>query len=69
MQKVNATFCSVFPNFFDQLDIISALAPGHYLTGPYAAIAKGGAAGDGQTSVTYNPADGEVGVMHRLVRI
>ena len=28
--------------FFDQLDIIGALGPGHYLTGPYAALAPGG---------------------------
>ena len=30
---------------FDQLDIVAALAPGHYLTGPYAAIAAGRRAG------------------------
>jgi hypothetical protein len=47
---------------FDQLDIIAALAPGHYLKGKYAAIAKGGKAGDGQTSVSYNPQTGEVAV-------
>jgi hypothetical protein len=45
---------------FDQLDIIAALAPGHYLKGPYAAISSGGRAGDGQTSVGYNPSTGEV---------
>ena len=47
---------------FDQLDIISALASGTYLTGPYAAIQPGGATGDGQTSIVYNPATGEVAV-------
>jgi hypothetical protein len=45
---------------FDQLDIIAALANGFYLTGPYAAIAPGGAADDGQTSIGYNPGTGEV---------
>ena len=47
---------------FDQLDIISALAAGKYLTGPYAAIGKGGSLGDGQTSVVYDAATGEVAV-------
>ena len=47
---------------FNQLDIIAALGPGHYLTGPYAAIGAGGTPGDGQTSITYNPANGELGV-------
>jgi hypothetical protein len=47
---------------FDQLDIIAALATGVYLTGPYAAIAPNGANNDGQTSVTYDPSTGEVGV-------
>ena len=47
---------------FDQLDIIAALRGGVYLTGPYAAIQKGGVAGDGQTSITYNPQTGELGV-------
>jgi hypothetical protein len=32
---------------FDQLDIIAALAPGHYLTGPYASIEQNGLAGGG----------------------
>ena len=46
---------------FDQNDIIAALAPQHYLTGPYAAIAGGGGAvGDDQTSIGYNPVSGEV---------
>ena len=31
---------------FDQIDIISALAPGHYLTGAYAAVNKDAAAGE-----------------------
>ena len=48
--------------FFDQLDIISALAPGHYLTGPYAAIVGSGTIGDGQASITYDVSTGEVGV-------
>ena len=48
--------------FFNQLDIISALADGIYLTGPYAAIAPGGALNDGQTSVGYNAGTGEVWV-------
>jgi hypothetical protein len=47
---------------FNQLDIIAALAPGHYLTGPYGAIARGGAPGDGQTSLVYNAGSGEVSV-------
>jgi hypothetical protein len=46
--------------FFDQLDIIAALASGFYLTGPYAAITPGGRLNDGQTSVGYNPSTGEV---------
>ena len=47
---------------FDQIDIISALGPGHYLTGPYAALAGPGIEGDGQTSVVYDPNTGEVAV-------
>jgi hypothetical protein len=47
---------------FDQIDIIAALGPAHYLTGPYAAIAKGGVAGDGQTSIIYDAGTGEVSV-------
>jgi len=47
---------------FNQLDIIAALNAGTYLTGPYAAIGKGGQQADGQTSVTYDPSTGEVGV-------
>ena len=47
---------------FNQIDIIAALNAGKYLTGPYAAIVKGGSSGDGQTSITYNVATGEVGV-------
>ena len=47
---------------FDQLDIIAALAGGAYLTGPYAAINKGGAEGDGQTSIVYDTGTGEVSV-------
>ena len=47
---------------FDQLDIIAALGAGTYLQGDYRAITKGGAAGDAQTSIIYNPSDGSVGV-------
>jgi hypothetical protein len=47
---------------FDQLDIIAALNAAVYLTGPYAAVAKGGTYGDGQTSITYDPTTGAVGV-------
>jgi hypothetical protein len=48
--------------FFDQLDIIAALNAGKYLTGPYNAIATGGSAGDGQTSIIYDASTGEVAV-------
>jgi hypothetical protein len=48
--------------FFDQFDIIAAAATGVYLTGPYAAIEPGGQSGDGQTSVGYDVATGEVWV-------
>jgi hypothetical protein len=47
---------------FDQIDIVSALAAGKYLTGPYAAVASGGARGDGQTTMIYDPRTGEVAV-------
>jgi hypothetical protein len=47
---------------FNQLDIIAALSSDVYLTGPYGAIAKAGASGDGQTSIVYNPGTGEVAV-------
>jgi hypothetical protein len=47
---------------FDQLDIIAALGPGHYLKGPYAAVRPGGRPGDGQTSLGYNPGTGELSV-------
>ena len=47
---------------FDQLDIIAALNTGNYLAGPYAAISKGGARGDGQTSIVYDANTGEVAV-------
>ena len=47
---------------FDQIDIISALAPGHYLTGPYAAVRPNGQAEDGQTSVGYDPNTGQLWV-------
>jgi len=48
--------------FFDQLDIIAALGAGKYLTGPYAAITTGGDTNDEQTSIVYNPTNGEVAV-------
>jgi hypothetical protein len=47
---------------FDQLDIIAALNADVYLTGPYAAIAGGGEAGDPQTSIIYDPSTGEIAV-------
>ena len=47
---------------FDQQDIVAALAADNYLQGPYAAIQKGGSMGDGQTSVVYYEATGEVAV-------
>ena len=47
---------------FDQLDIIAALGPGHYLTGPYQAITGDGTRGDGQTSIVYDARTGEVAV-------
>jgi hypothetical protein len=47
---------------FDQLDIIAALRPGHYLSGPYAAIGSQGRQGDGQTSIGYSASTGEVWV-------
>ena len=49
--------------FFNQLDIISALSTNVYLTGPYAALANGdGKLGDGQTSLVYDTATGELKV-------
>ena len=47
---------------FDQIDIISALGAGTYLTGPYAALAGEGQSGDGQTSIVYDPTSGAVSV-------
>jgi hypothetical protein len=47
---------------FNQQDIVAALTADTYLKGPYAAIAKGGAQGDAQTSIGYNPVTGEVWV-------
>ena len=49
---------------FDQRDIIAALAPGHYLTGPYAAIERGGQTNDEQTSMVYNPTTDEVDLIY-----
>jgi hypothetical protein len=47
---------------FNQLDIIAALGPAHYLTGPYAALQPGGTADDGQTSIGYDASTGDVWV-------
>ena len=47
---------------FNQLDIIAALNADVYLKGPYAAIVQGGTLGDGQTSIVYDPATGELKV-------
>ena len=47
---------------FNQIDIIGALGPNHYLTGPYAALGGAGTLQDEQTSVTYDPTTGEVGI-------
>ena len=47
---------------FNQFDIIAAQQGAAYLTGPYAAIESGGQSGDGQTSVVYSPATGELSV-------
>ena len=47
---------------FNQSDVISALNAGVYLTGPYASVARGGDSGDGQTSIVYDPATGELSV-------
>ena len=47
---------------FDQLDIIAALAPGRYLTGPYASLVANGQEGDSQTSIVYDANTGEVAV-------
>ncbi len=47
---------------FDQIDIIAAQQGAAYLTGTYEAISGDGQAGDGQTSVVYNPGTGELAV-------
>ena len=48
---------------FDQLDIIAALSADKYLTGPYAALADApGSETDDQTSLVYNPSNGELSV-------
>jgi hypothetical protein len=46
--------------FFDQLDIIAALANGLYLTGPYAGVQSNGMLSDGQASIVYHADSGEV---------
>jgi hypothetical protein len=48
--------------FFNQFDIIAAQVAAQYLAGPYAAVGSGGQAGDGQTSVVYDPATGEMSI-------
>ena len=47
---------------FNQLDVIAAFSGELYLSGPYAAIRSGGTQSDGQTSIVYNPATGEVAI-------
>jgi hypothetical protein len=47
---------------FNQLDIVAAQQAGLYLQGPYGAVAAGGQSGDGQTSLIYDPATGELAV-------
>ncbi len=47
---------------FNQLDIISALSAGIFLTGPYAALDASGQKGDAQTSVGYDARTGEIWV-------
>ena len=47
---------------FNQLDIIAALGADIYLKGPYATLTTGGAEGDGQTSLVYDAATGELSV-------
>jgi hypothetical protein len=47
---------------FNQADIVAAQQAAAYLTGPYAAVRPDGLFGDGQTSVVYNPATGELAV-------
>ena len=47
---------------FDQADIVAALQGNTYLTGPYASLAAAGIRGDGQTSLIYDTASGELSV-------
>lgn len=47
---------------FNQLDIVAALLAGTYGNGSYAALAPGGILNDGQTSVMYDQATGELAV-------
>jgi hypothetical protein len=50
--------------FFDQLDIIAALGPGHYLKGTYIALAGPGTEGHGQTSdLVYVPEPSTIGML------
>jgi hypothetical protein len=47
---------------FDQLDIITALADRHYLTGPYGGVLPNGQRNDNQTSVVYDAGTGEIAI-------
>ena len=47
---------------FDQFDIIAAASRDIYLTGPYAAIGRGGTKGDDQTSLIYDANTGEFSI-------
>lgn len=47
---------------FNMLDVIAALGPGVYLTGPYAAVLPGGQQADGQTCIVYDTNTGELAV-------
>ncbi len=46
---------------YDQLDIVAAIAGGHYRSGLFA-VAAGGARADGQTSILYDARTGELAV-------
>ena len=47
---------------FNQLDIITALRAGTYLTGPYASVQPDGQQIDGPASLVYNASTGEVAI-------
>lgn len=46
----------------DQLEVLAAPVPGHYMAGPYAALLLDGQRGDAQTSIGYGAVTGEVWV-------